>query len=80
MLEKRLTAVPPQLFTTDGDANGKLTVAYSGLFKVKQQVILFKTATEPVVLEVKRITDAFTIYLGPLQQKIDSQFVHDFFS
>lgn len=71
MLEKRLYAVPPQLFTADGTANGKITVANSGLFKVKQVVLVGATSQQPKELEVKRIDDINTIFLGPLQQKID---------
>lgn len=73
MFEKRLAAVPPQLFTTDGTANGKLTLVNTGLFKVKQQVILFRTAAQPEVLEVKAIIDITTMYLGPLAQTIDKR-------
>lgn len=71
MLEKRLYAVPPQLFTADGTVNGKITVANSGLFKVKQVVIVGNNSLQPLELEIKRIDNINTIWLGPLQQKID---------
>lgn len=73
MYEKRLKAVPPQLFTTDGTANGKITVADSSLFKVKQEVSVVRTSTQPMLLEIKRIDDINTIYLGPLSQTIDKR-------
>lgn len=71
MLEKRLYAVPPQLFTADGTDNGKVTVANSGLFKVKQVVIVGNNTLQPLELEVKRIDSINTMWLGPLKQTID---------
>jgi len=73
MLEKRLIAVPPQLLTTDGTANGKLTVADSTFFKVKQVIFIRNNTLQPIELEIKRIDDAHTIYLGPLTQTIDKR-------
>jgi len=66
MLEKRFIAVPDQLFTSDGTADGKLTVVYSGFFKVKQQIIIRSNTQGPTTeLEVKRITNVNTIEVGP---------------
>lgn len=74
MLEKRFIAVPNQLFTTDGTADGKLTVVYSGFFKVKQQIIIKSNTQGPTVdLEIKRITDVNTIEVGP-KGKIDVRY------
>lgn len=73
MLEKRLIAVPPQLLTTDGTANGKLTIVDSTLFKVKQVIFIRSNTLEPIELEIKRIEGAYTIYLGPLTQTIDKR-------
>lgn len=65
MLEKRFVAVPPQLFTTNGTTDGKLTVAYSGFFKVKQQIIISATALPNLELEIKRINNINEIEVGP---------------
>lgn len=65
MLEKRFVAVPPQLFTTDGTADGKLTVVYSGFFKVKQQIIVVSNTQPPKELEIKRINSVNEIEVGP---------------
>ena len=73
MYEKRLKAVPPQLFTTDGTVNGSVTVVNAGLFKVKQEVIVFRTGQQPIVLEIKRIDSVNLIWLGPLTQTIDKR-------
>lgn len=73
MLEKRFTAVPPQLFTVDGTADGVLKVVYSGFFKVKQQIIIRSNTQGPTTdLEIKRITDVNTIEVGP-KGKIDQR-------
>jgi hypothetical protein len=73
MLEKRFVAVPPQLFTASGTANGVIKVVYSGFFKVKQQIIIKSNSQGPTTdLEIKRITDINTIEIGP-KGKIDSR-------
>lgn len=73
MLEKRFVAVPPQLFTANGTANGVIKVVYSGFFKVKQQIIIKSNTQGPTTdLEIKRITDINTIEIGP-KGKIDSR-------
>lgn len=66
MLEKRWVAVPPQAFTANGTVDGKITVADASLFKVKQ-IIILASSSKPSRedLEVKRITDINTIYVGP---------------
>lgn len=66
MLEKRFIAVPPQLFTANGGADGSLKVVYSGFFKVKQKIIISATSQINQELEIKRITDINTIYVGPV--------------
>jgi hypothetical protein len=76
MIEKRWKAVPPQLFTADGTADGKILIASDAchLFKVKQQVIL-KSNTVPShdILEIKRIMDG-AIYVGLKSENIDSRY------
>lgn len=66
MLEKRLKAVPPQLFTANGAADGLITLADACQFKVKQQVFLF-AATLPNLdqIEVKQVISDTQLYVGP---------------
>lgn len=67
MFEKRWAAVSPQAFTVDGTAAGKITVVDASLFKVKQIVILESSVVPSRSdLEVKAITDANTIFIGPV--------------
>lgn len=74
MVEKRLIAVPPQLFTSNGTANGVITVTDTRLFKVKQLIILkSNTASPSVDLEIKRIPNATTIEIGPKSGNIDAR-------
>lgn len=67
MLEKRFFAVPPQPFISNGTQDGVVKVAYSGLFKVKQEIIIRSNTQPPTSkLEIKRILDVNTIEVGPL--------------
>ena len=73
MLEKRLIAVAPQSFLVNGGTDGKIIVANAGLFKVKQQIIVAANTLQPKELEIKRIEDINTIYVGPKAGNIDSR-------
>ena len=64
-LEKNLFAIAPVLFTTDGGADGKVTLANACNFKVKQKVKVAGTGLELLDLEVKRIINDSEMYLGP---------------
>lgn len=64
-LEKRFAAVPPQLFTVNGTANGVVTITDSSLFKVKQVVIVASTARSNLELEVKNVMSPTEIVVGP---------------
>ena len=70
--EKRFKAVPPQLFTSNGDIYGKFTIAPDAcsLFKVKQQVIINATGQPTLNVEIKRIDGPGTIYIGPSKSNI----------
>ena len=70
MFEKRWAAVSPQLFTSNGTANGKLTIADACIFKVKQQVNLSSNTLPNLNLEIKSILDDFTILVGPTSSNI----------
>lgn len=65
MFEKRFAAVPAQVFTADGGANGSVTIANTRLFKVKQQVIITATGQPNLELEVKKVLSATSLIVGP---------------
>lgn len=71
MYEKRLPAVSPQSFTSDGTTIGTITIANASLFKVKQKVLVRATSLSNLQLEIKRIEeDGVTIHLGPPKTSI----------
>jgi hypothetical protein len=71
MLEKRFYAVPPQLLIADGQINGRIEVADSRLFKVKQLVTIMAPSLQPLELEVKRVDSLNIMFLGPVGGSID---------
>lgn len=76
MYEKKLKAVTPQLFTSNGTALGTLTIAQSCLFKAKQKVLVCAISLPNLELEVKRVEDdGVTLHLGlprtPITQRTD---------
>jgi hypothetical protein len=73
MFEKRFRAVSPQPFISNGLANGQLQIADSTLFKVKQKIILSANTLPNLELEVKRIIDINTIFVGPREGPIDDR-------
>lgn len=73
MYEKRFKAVPPQVFTANGMADGQITIANTKLFKVKQKVIITGTALTRLELEVKRIDSINIMYVGPNPGNIDTR-------
>jgi hypothetical protein len=73
MLEKRLKAVPAQAFTSDGTANGKITVSSAALFKVKQQIFLSASSLPNIELEIKNIEDEHILYVGPKGGSINTR-------
>lgn len=73
MIEKRLKAVAPQLFTLDGTVNGIVTITDTRLFKVKQKIIIKATALPDLNLEIKRVYSSTQLAVGEIkhQQGID---------
>ncbi len=63
-LEKNLNAVPPVLLTADGSAHGVCVIVSTCGFFVKQQVILQAPLLPPLTLEVKRVVNYTTLWLG----------------
>lgn len=71
MYEKRLKAVPPQLFTSNGTILGGLTITQGCFFRVKQKVLIKAISLPNLLLEVKRVEDdGVTLYLGPCKGNI----------
>lgn len=67
MLEKRFYAVPPQLLTTDGSANGYVTISNAcNIVKVKQVVSVTDSLGNLRTYEVKRVDEPDRVYLGPI--------------
>lgn len=68
-IEKKWPAVAPQLFTTNGGAQGQITVADARGFKVKQFVVIKATGLPDLRVQVKRVTrranNDFLIIVGP---------------
>lgn len=54
----------------NGTIDGKITVADTVGFKVKQQVILLNSANDRARLEVKRVESSTVMYVGPVGGKI----------
>jgi hypothetical protein len=72
MFEKRFAAVPAQVFTADGGANGSVSIADVRLFKVKQQVVITATGQTNLELEVKRIVNSTSMIVGPIAGNINA--------
>lgn len=72
MLEKRFAAVPAQIFTVNGTADGTVTIADTSLFKVKQHVIVTATGQINLELEIKKITSQTTMIVGPVAGNVNT--------
>ena len=72
MLEKRFAAVPAQVFTANGGANGSVSIADTSLFKVKQQVIITATGQTNLELEVKKVVSPTSMIVGPTTGNINA--------
>lgn len=65
-IEKFWAPVPPQPITTNGTADGHISVSDSTLFYVKRKVNVFSNAVSVMQLEVKKINNINDIELGPI--------------
>lgn len=73
MFEKRFAAVPAQVFTANGGANGSVSIADTSLFKVKQQVIITATGQPNLdSLEVKKVLSPTSMIVGPSTGSINT--------
>lgn len=70
-LEKNLNAVPPILVTANSTDEGVLTLASTcGLF-VKQNIVLQGTGLPTLNLQIKRVVNYTTIWVGHIGPKMD---------
>lgn len=70
--EKRFAAVPTQIFTANGGANGSVSIADTSLFKVKQQVVITATGQQNLELEVKKVLSPTSMIVGPITGSINT--------
>lgn len=70
--ERKLSVVPPQAFTADGNAFGLVTVADSCKFRVKQSAYLVNTAGAELAVQVKKVINPTQLIVGRIDQKIAS--------
>lgn len=71
--EKRLPAVSPQLFMSNGTVDGVITVTNAALFKVKQEVVLTANSLPNLELQVKRVVSPNLVHVGPKAGNIDTR-------
>ena len=72
MFEKRFAAVPAQVLTADGGANGSISIPDTSLFKVKQQVVITAVGQINQDLEVKKVISPTSMVLGPITGNINT--------
>ena len=72
-LEKRFKIIPPQLLTSNGTTRGKISIADTSLFKVKQIIFLLNVSGSATQYEIKRIDTHFDMYVGPIGGSIDTR-------
>lgn len=63
-IEKRWEAIPARLFTSNGGAEGQVTLASTRDFKVKQEILLKGTGLDGIKLEVKRVVSDTLLLVG----------------
>lgn len=73
MFEKSWPAVPPQLFTANGNTVGLITVANTRGFKVKAKVVLSATAIPDLRVECKRVISKTQLFVGPINANINAR-------
>lgn len=73
MFEKSWLAVPPQLFTVNGSPNGLVTIADTGGFKVKAQVVISATGYPNLTVECKRVLSRTQMYVGAIGKNINDR-------
>lgn len=72
MLEGKLDAVPPQLFTVNGSNVGLVTVADTAGFRIKQVAFLLATALPALPVQIKRVLSPTQLICGRIDNKIAS--------
>jgi hypothetical protein len=70
-IEKKWTAVPPQLFLFDGSSLGLIKISNTSGFKVKQKAVISATALPNLIVQIKRVVDQNTLWVGPVPDSKD---------
>lgn len=71
--EKRWASIAPRLFTADGTDGGKITLADTIFFKVKQKVAIQASGEQNLELEVKAVLSDTVLIVGPINGNIQSK-------
>lgn len=71
--EKRLRAISPRLFLTDGGVNGEISIASTRPFKVKQEIILTASGLPNLELEIKSVDNPTQLFVGPRSGNITAR-------
>ena len=69
--EKLWKLIGPKSFTSDGGNDGRVTIADTVHFKVKQLVILKSSSILQETYQVNRVENSTTLYLGPVNSRIE---------
>ncbi len=72
--EKSWLNVPPQAFTADGFADGRIQIDDTSGFFVKQRVFVVSDTQPKIELEIKFVSDEANIYVGPLDAKLGGRY------
>ena len=73
MYEKKFKALAPQALTANGTSIGSLKIADPGLVKVKQKIRLSANTLPDLDLEIKRVEEDDTIFVGEVSKPIDNR-------
>lgn len=71
--EKLWKLIGPKSFTSDGGNDGRVTIADTVHFKVKQLVILKSSSVFQETYQVNRVESSTVLYLGPINSRIEAR-------
>jgi hypothetical protein len=71
--EKLWKLIGPKPFTSDGGTDGRVTIADTVHFKVKQLIILKSSSILQEIYQVNRVENSTTLYLGPVNSRIEAR-------
>lgn len=71
--EKLWKLIGPKSFTSNGGTDGRVTIADTVHFKVKQLVILKSSSIFQETYQVNRVESSNVLYLGPINSRIEAR-------